>query len=282
MRTSHASELAVLLALSVLLIVIIAALPSNPLRVVLGLPFVLFFPGYALVAALFPGRSDLGGVERLALSIGLSIAVVPLVGLILNYTPWGIALYPILTAAFLFIASASAIAWYRRRQLPEDERFSVRFAANLGEWAAVKGWDRALGLLLVLLAVGAIGTIAYAATTPATGEAFTQFYVLGPDGRAEGYPDDLRLGEQGLVILGAVNNEHKDGLLYHVDMLIDGEMERTIGPIELDHEQAWEMSVGFTPARTGDDQLVEFLLYQQGDEDPCESLQLRIDVAGPD
>ncbi|MEM1745096.1 MAG: DUF1616 domain-containing protein, partial [Candidatus Nezhaarchaeales archaeon] len=50
-------------------------------------------------------------LERLALSIGLSLALVPLVGLILNYTPWGIRLDPImvslslLTLGLLFIAS---------------------------------------------------------------------------------------------------------------------------------------------------------------------------------
>jgi uncharacterized membrane protein len=48
---------------------------------------VLFFPGYTLISALFPRKDSLSGVERLALSFGLSIAVVPLIGLILNYMP---------------------------------------------------------------------------------------------------------------------------------------------------------------------------------------------------
>jgi uncharacterized membrane protein len=73
-------------------------LPSNVLRIIIGLPFVLFFPGYALVAALFPKKGDLGSIERVAFSFGLSIAVTVLVGLILNCTPWGISLYPILLA----------------------------------------------------------------------------------------------------------------------------------------------------------------------------------------
>jgi len=29
------------------------------------------------------------GIERVALSFGLSIAIVPLIGLVLNFTPWG-------------------------------------------------------------------------------------------------------------------------------------------------------------------------------------------------
>ncbi len=70
---------------SVILILIIALAPDiQALRIILGLPFILFFPGYTLITALFPKKSDLGAIERVALSFGLSIAVVPLIGLILN------------------------------------------------------------------------------------------------------------------------------------------------------------------------------------------------------
>jgi len=81
------------------------------LRIVVGSIFVLFLPGYSLVEALYPRGDELSPLERLALSIGLSLALVPLVGLILNYTPWGIRLDPImvslslLTLGLLFIAS---------------------------------------------------------------------------------------------------------------------------------------------------------------------------------
>lgn len=40
----------------------------------------LFMPGYALVESLYPrGGDELSPLERLALSIGLSLAVVPLI-----------------------------------------------------------------------------------------------------------------------------------------------------------------------------------------------------------
>ncbi len=81
------------------------------LRVALGLPFILFFPGYVLIAALFSRKDDLSGIERVALSFGLSIAVVPLIGLGLNYTPWGIRLAPVLVSLIIFIVAVSGIAW---------------------------------------------------------------------------------------------------------------------------------------------------------------------------
>lgn len=101
------------------------AFTSGGLRIALGLLFVLFFPGYTLLSALFPKQDDLDGIARVALSFGLSIAVVPLIGLVLNFTPWGIRLYPILISVTLFILAASGVAWYRQRRLAPAQRFRV-------------------------------------------------------------------------------------------------------------------------------------------------------------
>ncbi len=46
------------------------------------------------------------------------------------------------------------------------------------------------------------------------GERFTEFYILGLEGKADNYPDELTVGEEGRVILGIVNHEHEDGLTY--------------------------------------------------------------------
>ena len=64
------------------------------LRYVFGSALVLFLPGYALIEALYP-KGELDELIRFALSIGLSLALVPLTGLALNYTPWGIRLLPV-------------------------------------------------------------------------------------------------------------------------------------------------------------------------------------------
>jgi hypothetical protein len=91
---------------------------SNPLiyiRNILGSVFVLFLPGYSLIKLLFP-KQEIGYIERIALSIGMSLAVVPITGLILNYTPWGIQTAPItLSLLFLTILFATA-AMIRKHQ----------------------------------------------------------------------------------------------------------------------------------------------------------------------
>ena len=87
--------LTALIITSVVLVFLAETPPLIYLRYILGSLFVLYLPGYALIEALYPRGDELEPLERVALSIGLSLAIVPLVGLILNYTPWGIRLTPI-------------------------------------------------------------------------------------------------------------------------------------------------------------------------------------------
>ncbi|MEM4488143.1 MAG: DUF1616 domain-containing protein [Desulfurococcaceae archaeon] len=106
---------AILSTLTLVLIYLADYLPLlTPARYVLGTIYVLFIPGYSLVEALYPRKEDLTPLERVALSIGLSLAVIPLVGLLLNYTPWGIRLAPIITSTALFIATMLVISLYRK------------------------------------------------------------------------------------------------------------------------------------------------------------------------
>ena len=83
-------------------------------RYVLGGIFVLFLPGYMLISVLYSRNEDLSGLERAALSIGLSLALAPLVALALNFTPWGIRLEPIMIALALFAEIMAAVVVARR------------------------------------------------------------------------------------------------------------------------------------------------------------------------
>jgi len=91
-----------------------ASTPFVYVRYLFGGTAVLFLPGYALVEALYPKKEDLDTLERLALSIGLSLALVPLVGLLLNYTPWGIRLDPIIISLASLDIALVLIGAYRK------------------------------------------------------------------------------------------------------------------------------------------------------------------------
>lgn len=48
----------------------------------------------------------------------------------------------------------------------------------------------------------------YLIISPVQPEPFTEFYLLGPDGKAGNYPTNLIEGQQGKVIIGVINHEH--------------------------------------------------------------------------
>lgn len=88
--------------------------PLVYIRYFLGSIFVLYIPGASFIEALYPRGIELESLERLALSIGLSLALVPLVGLILNYTPWGIRLVPIIISLALLSELFGIVALWRK------------------------------------------------------------------------------------------------------------------------------------------------------------------------
>jgi hypothetical protein len=85
-------------------------------RYLLGSLFVLFLPGYSFIRALFPEK-EIDNIERFALSIGLSLALVALNALIFNYTPWGISTAPITLGLLGLTISMSTIAVTREYQI---------------------------------------------------------------------------------------------------------------------------------------------------------------------
>ena len=149
MKIKIESDLIVINVIIIVLIIVIKFFPLAVLSGVLGLPAILFFPGYAMMAAFFPGKTHLGGWERMALSLGLSIAVVPLISLVLNYTPWGIRLYPVLLSLWVFVSAMSLIAAYRRRRVAHEERFSFLKPRPL----SIDGLPRLLGTTFRRLAM---------------------------------------------------------------------------------------------------------------------------------
>ena len=277
MRTKLGNELLLLNITTVLVIIVITFFPSSALRIVLGLPLVLFFPGYTLIAALFPRKDQLTSIERVALSLGLSLVVVPSIGFLFNFTPWGIRLYPLLIAIAVFILAFSLITWYRRSRLPEVERFAVYLTFSLSTWRGQSFLEKILSAILLIAILGVIGTLGYVIALPKVGESFTEFYILGSEGKAEGYPKEVVLGGEIRVTIGIINREG-DTATYRVEATIDGARYDEIGPIVLHHEDRWEEEVGFMPAQLGDNQKVEFFLYRQGQTEVYRSVHLWVNI----
>lgn len=285
-------DLAVVLLVVVLTAVLALGSPSTagPTRIAFGLLFVFTAPGYAVTAALFPrsgagadgsgpGGARISGVERVALSMGLSVGIVPLVGLVLNFTPWGVRPAPVILALSALTVAATGAAVLRRRSIPREERFAVPVRRW---WRDARTWirgpssrrDRALNLVLAALVVTSLAGFAYAVAVPRTGETFTELSLLTRNESgalvADGYPTEFAPGESGQVVV-MVGNHEREPVSYTVVV----ELQR-LGPdgtptdeTELDR---FDVSVApnetryydhtITPETRGTDLRLVYLLYR--------------------
>ncbi|MGB9775679.1 MAG: DUF1616 domain-containing protein [Anaerolineae bacterium] len=267
------------LMVSVLLAVLVLPgevlpVPLAAARLLLGLTGALFCPGYALQAALFPRRNGLDGVERLALSVGISLALVPLLALALDQLPGGINLMAVAGAEVGATLLALAVAWARWHRLPEGERWEERFpfVADLPEGRS-RFWLSSMGVVLVAGLLLLLGVIRLAGTGGET----TEFYLLGPDGRADSYPRRAYVGRPVTVAVGVVNEEEIP-VEYRLEV-VDGErLLGQVGPIRLAPGAASQGPVSFTPARAGDSVQVQFLLYRNSLPVPYRTLWLWLEV----
>jgi uncharacterized membrane protein len=269
-------ELVVVIVLTMVMIPSVI-FTAGALQIVLGVAFLLFFPGYALVAALFPRRDSLDPVERIALSLVLSIAVVPMMCLVLNYTTWGMSTHLIVGAISGGVLACSLAALLRRRRLPKEERFEPRIRLNLTRLGSVGRLDQVFLIVLCLATLGAVGTLAYVIAVPRHVERFSEFYVLGANGMMQDYPQEVAVGQPVVGVLGIVNREDGD-TTYSVEITIDGESVHRIGPIQLSNNERWEDEVSVVPSEAGLDQEVAFLLYRNDDPEPYLILHVVLNV----
>lgn len=188
-------DLQLVSAATVLAAVILIVPVDEPtlLRAVVGLPLVLFLPGYAAAAALFPARPRrpsatvaawqterraISAVERVVIAVVASVALVGAAGIVANAVV-GVHLPAILAVLVAFTLFASVTAYAQRRKLPEERRFAPlsSLAGPTGPTlpATATGWFLLAAAVLALVVVTAGGV---AALGP-DGDGVTEFYVGG-------------------------------------------------------------------------------------------------------
>jgi uncharacterized membrane protein len=210
--------------------------PLRTVRAVLAVPFVLLVPGYALRAALLPGRA-FGAVTDLAVSLGFSLAVVIVSGVGLNWTPWGLQSrsWTVLLAAIT--AGAAAVALVRHRVRWYDQQDGAR-AEGWHASEPVLRWVRALidvrvGLPLVLAVVIVAGALALARTGAAlpVGAGLTQLWVVPAQ---SGSIQAVRLG---------VTSTEPGGMTYRLEVRAGGQPIGNWPSIALDSAGTWQTTV---------------------------------------
>ncbi|WP_267195354.1 DUF1616 domain-containing protein [Halegenticoccus tardaugens] len=264
---------------------------TSPLRFLLGLPFVLFLPGYALLTVLFPRRSareqvaasggrNVRGItlgERFALSFGVSLLLVPVLLLALG-TAGAITLQTTLSVVGGFIFAAAVLGAIRRFRLPDAERFRL----PVGAWAgAVRrradrtdGRETLLALILLVGVIAAASSFAYALAVPPQGAEHTEFSLLtesdSGDLVAGGYPSNVGSGES-VPLVASIENNGADATQYTIVIQLqevnsDGNVEQRT---ELDRfsqrvaaGETAEIRHAVVPTMTGNNLRLQYLLYE--------------------
>jgi len=148
--------------------------------------------------------------------------------------------------------------------------FIIKF--NLGKSVLDKG----LYIVLIASIISSSATLVYVMVKPRTGERFTEFYLLGPNGTASDYPNDLKVGEEGKVIISIVNHEYEN-VTYHLEVIFNGSLIHA-EQIYLIENEKLEISFTFKATKKGENQKLEFLLYKDQQREAYRSLHLWVSI----
>lgn len=257
-----------------------------PLRAALGIPFLVFAPGYAFVSALFPARELANGgisvVDRLTFALGTSIAIVAAIGVALNVSPWGIGPVSIVLSVGPVTLVLTALAVVRRRLLPPDDRFgiplrsSIRAIRSPGIGSGSRADVALNAVLLVSLLVASVAAV-YALPMLNQGERYTEMSILTENESGElvidNYPQEVTRGEEATFYLG-ITNQERESVRYTVVAEIQRTDNATDGPqvlerreidrftVTLSDGEAWREQQTVRPELPGSDVQLTYYLYK--------------------
>ncbi|MEY7849618.1 DUF1616 domain-containing protein [Natrarchaeobius sp. A-rgal3] len=265
------------------------------LRIAVGFPLLLFVPGYATVAALFPraatvereadssplvDRLEVTDGERVALAFGLSLAVLPLLGLVIAALSWSYSTPIVVGVVCVYTLSAIWIAAIRRLRVPAERRYrfdlthkaSALHAAVFGTKSTV---HTAINIVLVVAMLVALTSVGYALVSPQDGERYTSLEVLSENDDGElvaDPPSEVDSGEELSFVIGIENREGEEmeyTVIVQEQWVSDGEV---IDRHERDRIDAQVSNGGtaygdreITTEATGGDVRIAVLLYEADD-----------------
>jgi uncharacterized membrane protein len=225
-------DLFVVIVIAGLSAMLALVMPANSIvRLICALPLVFFLPGYAITAALLQMRS-LGNVERLLFSLGLSVAMTALSGLLLNLTPWGLQSTTWAIMLAVIVVLTSAIAWLRRKpdttikNVKIERNFNLRLRDGLFLGMAVLVTGAAIGLTRLPVAPNGI-----------TG--YTQLWMITAN---PNNTNDFRLG--------LTSAEFTD-TRYRLQVSISGQVVKEWPELSLKPGETWETAISLPSDQFG-------------------------------
>lgn len=298
------ADLAAVVAVTLLvnIAVFVPLVQETPVRIPLAILFVCVVPGYAAVAALFPEATEpadliewphstiinslerIDWFSRIVLSLGLSVTLVPLLGLVLTLTSGDLTVSSYTATLSIFTFFVTAVAVVRRRQLPKHDRFAVPYrewltAVRTKIFSPRSRLDVLLNILLVCSILLAFGSVVFAVSVPSHSESFSEMHVLTEeDGElvTDGYPTEFERGESKPLVLGIENQERRSAdysvVIVEQDVetrnnetVVEEQRELDRFSKQLEHNQTWLHEHELEPTMTGDNIRIAWLLYLDDD-----------------
>ncbi len=219
------------------------------IRLLVGIPLLLFIPGLLITITLFPKRGDLKTLERLSLSIVVSIVVTIADGVLLLLTI-GLNFVSVLVSMLIIVASLALTSLLRVRNLPESDRLAARNIDNPSRGITV--------FIAIFVVVALIGVI-FASSIKSDQEHFSEFYVLDENGKTLDYPKNVTAGDTGTVIIGITNRELSTNT-YRFTILLNNSTIYRSDNITLKTGENHEELVNIPFLSTGKGQKLEFIL----------------------
>jgi uncharacterized membrane protein len=257
----------------------------SPFRLVFGIATVLFIPGYLLQSAVFPRKEDHSFIERAGFAFGFSIALVPLLAILLNRLTWGLHFWPIVITYSILVVLLFILSVLLRYHLPPAQQSIAVHQVSLSQvWLGFEPLTRRLVIfaIVILLSIGLVSVYVFLVPSPA--QYMTEFYLLGPGGLSENFPRQASLGQVLSVTIGITNHERAPTTyrlgLWQVDPL-DEAHRQLVGhtdPINLQVGETRQWDQSWQPAWSGKDQKFEFVIYITGKTDPYRQLLLWMNI----
>lgn len=243
----RSTDMLAVIALTCIAITLTCTVPTSNVAVrILTLPLVFFLPGYALTALLFSEQIQ-GIVERVAFSLGSSLILVILSGLLLNLTPSGLSSGSWIALPGIITLMASVAVLLRRQRQGQSaatpQRVGSRYGFTVGQ-----------GVLLTLAAliIGGALTLSITGAQQQPYPGFTQLWML-PAGGAQA-KETVRLG---------VKNMEKTTMEYRLVVNMGSKTIKQWSLLDLRVGENWQTTLVVPTVGQNSPVLVEALLYRQ-------------------
>jgi uncharacterized membrane protein len=188
---------------------------------------VFFLPGYCVLSGMAPGKwffdkgsgsNTVSTLERVMVSIVLSIFFVALISTVLSWSDWGLTTASAVLEVSGITVSASIIGMVRRSRLPAREQFNASIDIR-NPFKGLNNWEGGITMLVAIILVAST-TLALMANTSST-EPYAQLTITGASGTLSDLPLTAAV-DQNLTVRVVILNKMDKDMVYNLTVGVNG------------------------------------------------------------